>query len=62
MTPKQEKWNERIRAAGPSGASKFSGKTMEQMMCEGGCIWRYEGPSYNTNAFREGYDKINWKK
>jgi hypothetical protein len=59
MTPKQEKWNQHIRVAGPN-ASKFSAKTIEKIAKEGGAFWTYEGPAYNTDAYRNNYDKIKW--
>lgn len=62
MNERQEQLNKAIHAAGPEKAGKFSAKTMETIMRDGGSVWRYEGPSYNTNAYRKGWDRIFGKK
>jgi len=62
MKDSQLRWNERIRAAGPEGAGKFSADTIQKIAKEGGPIWSYEGPSYNNDAYREGWDRIFGKK
>ena len=62
MKESQRRWNERIRAAGSSGAGRFSQETIQKIAKEGGPIWTYEGPSYNTDAYRKGWDRIFEKK
>lgn len=55
-------WNQRIREAGSRKAGRFSGKTMETLAREGGDFWIYEQSPHNTDAYREGWDRIFGKK
>lgn len=61
MKASQEKWNKRIRAAG-ANATKFSVETMRQLVRESGDFWAYEGPSYNNDVYREGWERIFGQK
>ena len=61
MTPSQEKWNKRIKAAGKK-AVDFSQETLSAMIREGGSMWRYEGPSYNNDNFRSGFEQTFGKR
>lgn len=56
MKESQRKWNERIRSAGKD-ATMFSETTMSQLIDEGGPLWNYEGPPYNTDAYRDGWER-----
>ena len=52
----QEMWNKRIRES--RNPSKFGAQTMETMAREGGPFWKYQQDPHNTDAYREGWDRI----
>ena len=62
MKERQEQLNKAIRSAGPHVASRFPKKAMETIMRDGGPLWTYEGPSYNNNNFRAGFEQTFGKR
>jgi len=60
MPKYQDYWNKVIRTH--PDPSKFSAKTMENMVLESGEFWKYEQDPHNTDAYREGWERTFGKK
>lgn len=57
----QEIWNREIRSMGRH-ANRLPQKSMEAMIHESGEFWTYEQSPHNTDAYRDGWDRIFSKK
>lgn len=62
MTRLQEIWNKRIRSSSERRLRYFTESEKLQMAHEGGPMWIYEQDPHNTDAYREGWERIFGKK
>ena len=62
MSLTQQGRERKARIDSGKNRANWNFSTIQELANEGGSIWTYEGPSYNTDAYREGWDRIFGKK